>query len=239
VAVALCGFGGVDSARRNASSRRRAVSFGLNSDFGALLMAKFLTEFEKFPEEREIVGSLLIAYGEIEFALLGCLNAALDQDMDTSTRILFRVRGESARIGVADAILRPTFAKIGLSGQWGNAIGAVRHCKSIRNQFAHCHWWSDDKEAHLRFLNLDAASDSPEGEVRVNLEPIDLVVLRGQKQYFEYALDWLYFLEDELGKKTGAQRPSRNRVAPKSIPQPPLSSRTETRSPPGPAADTK
>src|ERR1700724_287307 len=103
-------------------------------------MANMLYEFTNFPREREIVGQLLIAYGEIEYALLGCLRNVLDDDIHTATRILFRVQGESARIEVSDAIMRQAFMKVGLGAKWGNAIGAARICKNIRNQYAHCHW---------------------------------------------------------------------------------------------------
>lgn len=70
-------------------------------------MALMLIEFDDYPHEREIIGQMLIAYGEIEFALLRCLCAFLDDDAHTSARIIFRVRGEGARIDVCDAILRP------------------------------------------------------------------------------------------------------------------------------------
>ena len=40
---------------------------------GDLGMANLLFEFNNFPQEREIVGTLLIAYGEIEWGLTVCL----------------------------------------------------------------------------------------------------------------------------------------------------------------------
>ena len=50
-------------------------------------MANLLFEFSDFPQEREIVGNLLIAYGEIEWALTVCLQRALDITASDSTRI--------------------------------------------------------------------------------------------------------------------------------------------------------
>jgi hypothetical protein len=102
-------------------------------------MANILIEFDDFPQHREIVGRLLIAYGELEWALTVCVQNALNVTPSEASRILFRVRGESARIEVADAIARPLFAKVDLGAKWGNAIGAARHCRKIRNQYAHCH----------------------------------------------------------------------------------------------------
>jgi hypothetical protein len=41
-------------------------------------MANVLLEFEGFPEHRELVGRILIAYGELEWALAACLVHALN-----------------------------------------------------------------------------------------------------------------------------------------------------------------
>jgi hypothetical protein len=164
-------------------------------------VAMMLYEFTGFPREREIVGQLLIAYGEIEYALLGCLRNVLDDDIHTATRILFRVQGESARIEVSDAIMRPAFTKVGLGHKWGNAIGAARICKNIRNQYAHCHWHLQN--GNLNFLNLDVVSRSPEGPIGVAFIKLDISLLEEQLTYYEYALDWLYYLAKEYQKQVG------------------------------------
>jgi hypothetical protein len=183
-------------------------------------MANLLIEFSDFPQHREIVGTLLVAYGEIEWAFAICLQRALDITASDATRILFRVKGEGARIDVCDAIARPAFAKIGLGGQWGNAIGAARHCKSIRNQYAHCHWRKFD-DGVLRFLNLDNEAAAAEGPLVVKAIPLDLELLQRQRGFFIYTLDWLYYLEEEYSLRMG-KSPGNAQVAPKSISRPPL-----------------
>ncbi len=70
-------------------------------------MALLLLEFDSFPEEKAIVGEMLMAYGEIEFALVRLIGTFFQEDNDTAARILFRVKGEGPRLDVADAILRP------------------------------------------------------------------------------------------------------------------------------------
>ena len=189
-------------------------------------MANILIEFTNFPREREIIGQLLIAYGELEFALMGCLRQALSGDIDTATRVLFRVRGESARIEVADAIIRPAYAKVGLEAKWGNAIGAVRVCKNIRNQYAHCHW-QVLKDGVLRFMNLDVDAAVSEGSVQPRLIPLSLDLLERQFLYLEYALDWLYFLDVEYQVLAG-RLSSHNLTEPKSWPAPPLFDRPKS-----------
>ena len=101
-------------------------------------MAKILIEFEAFPREKEFVGSMLMAYGEIEFALFSLADAVIDTQ-DNAVEIFFRIRGEGARIEVSDAIIRPFLEKAGLGPKWSSAIAPTRLCKKIRNQYAHCH----------------------------------------------------------------------------------------------------
>jgi hypothetical protein len=181
-------------------------------------MAILLYEFHDFPDEQEAIGKMLISYGELEFAILGCIGAILNSDMAQALRILFRVRGEGARIEVADAILRPAFTKVGLGGKWGNALGAARACKNIRNQYAHCHW--QIYQGQLRFMDLDTEAQSPEGEVSVKFWPIDGPLLARQLEYFEYALQLLYYLHAEYQVKIGIEA-SHDLEEPKSITQPP------------------
>lgn len=178
-----------------------------------------LIEFVDFPQEREILGTILISYGEIEWALSACLQQALNLSPSDSTRILFRVKGEGARIDVADALVRPAFTKIGLGGQWGCAVGAARHCRKIRNQYAHCHWRKFD--GVLRFIDMDAEATAVEGPLIVEAIPLKLDLLQCQRSYFIHALDWLYYLDEEYKKRAG-RSPSHDQVEPKSIPAPPL-----------------
>jgi len=182
-------------------------------------MAIMLYEFTDFLREREIVGQLLIAYGEIEYALLGCLRRVLDNDIHTATRVLFRVKGEGAKIEVSDAIMRPAFIKVGLGPKWGNAIGAARICKNIRNQYAHCHWNLQD--GILNFLNLDDDSQSAEGPIEVAFIKLDLSLLEEQLTYYKYAQDWLYYLAPEYQKRAG-RLTSHDQSEPKSIAAPQL-----------------
>jgi hypothetical protein len=182
-------------------------------------MANMLIEFINHDQERDIIGQLLIAYGEIEFGLLGCLRVVLDIDLSTAARIIFRVRGEGARIDVCDALMRPAFSKVRLGSKWDNAMGAAKHCKSIRNQYAHCHWQHHDET--LRFANFDVDARSKDGTLKVTLLPIDLDLLEKQRRYFEYALDWLYYLDDEYQKRVG-KISNHSLSEPKSIPAPPL-----------------
>jgi hypothetical protein len=194
-------------------------------------MANMLVEFVDFPQEREIIGTMLIAYGEIEWALAVCVQHALNVTPSEATRILFRVAGEGPRMSVADAIVRPIFAKVGLEGEWGNAIGAAKQCRKIRNQYAHCHWRKFN-DGVLRFVNLDQeAADPADGPLIVDAIPLKLELLQRQRAYFIYALDLLYYLEEEYKVRAGRSS-SHSQVRPRSVAQPPLYDR------PNPAGQT-
>ncbi|HKY86720.1 MAG TPA: hypothetical protein VJL90_08180 [Pseudorhodoplanes sp.] len=183
------------------------------------MLMRILTEFDRFPEEKDLVGSLVVGYGEIEFSLMSCVGlVCMDGDMNRAARVLFRVPGEAARINVADALLKPALMTVKLDGQWSNAVGALRHCKTIRNQYAHCHWTAFEG---LEFANLDEAAGSSEGVAMVKIRRIDLTLLRQQMGYFEYAVTWLYHLYGEYEKRTG-KLPTQYVDAPKVVDPPPL-----------------
>jgi hypothetical protein len=184
-----------------------------------------LMEFADFPEERAIIGSLLMAYGEMEFALLGSLDEVIGPDMNTTMRILFRVNGESNRLSVADAILRPAFTKVNLDGKWGNVYGAIKYCKKVRNQYSHCHW--NLTNGKLYFLDFDQDAQSPQPTVELNYHGIELTLLKKQQDFFEYALEMAYFIFFEYRVRLG-RLPSHEHEFPKSIEQPPLYNRSET-----------
>jgi hypothetical protein len=113
----------------------------------------------------------------------------------------------------------------GVIGQWTNAFGALRYCKDVRNQYAHCNWYSDEGRP-LTFVNLERDTASPEGTLNIQLYPTDLALLRKQHDYFEYANDWLYFLDCRCRKVKEEKVPEPS--VPKSIPQPPKHNRPKT-----------
>jgi hypothetical protein len=202
-------------------------------------MASILFHFSDHPQERDILGRLLIAYGEIEWALAACVREAMNVKMSESLRILFRVQGESARINVADAIARPAYNRVGLGGQWGNGIGAARICKNIRNQYAHCHWRRFPDGA-LHFINLDRNVTSEAGtQLVAEATRVELGLLQRQQEYFEYTFNLLNYLEEAYKKAEGRQS-IHHLTEPKSIPAPPPYSRPnlETPNPPETSGDS-
>lgn len=112
-----------------------------------------LAAFDKFPMEAGLIGRILAGYATLEIDLLNCCNAVRD-DFDASLKAMFRIRGETGRIDVADALCRQLYQKIGLGSQLEMAIGDMRHCLKIRNEYAHCAW-HDDYSGTLGYLNIE------------------------------------------------------------------------------------
>ncbi|MCF8706763.1 hypothetical protein [Rhizorhapis sp. SPR117] len=103
-------------------------------------MTKIITtDLRHFPEETAILGRILSGYGELEFDIAFLLQFALGDDRDVAFKSLFGIRGETARIDIADNLMRRRYKEVGLGDDYGEAIGSMRHCLKIRNQYAHCH----------------------------------------------------------------------------------------------------
>src|SRR5215468_6824220 len=96
--------------------------------------------FHRFQSEAAIIGRLLAGYAELEIDLLNCVSQAR-ADFDGTLKAMFRVRGETARINVGDALGRQAYLKLGLGPDFELAVSVIRHCLKIRNQYAHRNWY--------------------------------------------------------------------------------------------------
>jgi hypothetical protein len=185
-----------------------------------MIKTALLLEFENLTDMRDSIGIMLLAYGEIEFGLLRCVGVVLNEDHDTAARILFRARGETARIEIADALVRPPFAKVGLGGKWSNAYGAAKICKNIRNQYAHCHW-HQELLGNVVFLDFDQDSQKPEGSLELTRKSVTPELVAEQLKYFEYCVGMLWHIEPEYRKRANLKLVAESHE-PKSVPAPRL-----------------
>lgn len=141
-----------------------------------------------------LIGKMVISYGELEAAFANCLAAVLG-DRDTGLRTLYRIPGESARVAVADSLMRRAYNEAGLEPQYADMIGAMRRCTKIRNQYAHC-LWGDDPNAGLFFTELGQPARATD-----NLEywwrHVDETLVTEQEEYFTYAEACMDYIEHE------------------------------------------
>ena len=185
-----------------------------------MIKTPLMMEFENLTDMRDSIGVMFVSYGEIEFGLLRCVAVALNDDFDTATRILFRARGEAARIDIADALVRPAFSRAGLGGKWSNAYGAAKTCKSIRNQYAHCHWFLE-LDGNVTFLDFDQDAQQPDGTIQLTRKAVSPELVAEQLRYFEYCVGMLWHIEPEYRKRVKLKLAGESHE-PKSVPAPRL-----------------
>jgi hypothetical protein len=181
-----------------------------------------LPAFAKFQTEAALVGRLLAGYSDLELDLLHCVQIARD-DLDSVLKAMFRSRGNSARIDVADALGRNVYRGLNLEGEFADAVSAVRHCLRIRNQFAHTYWY-DDNSGEVAFANLEeiAKSDQPVMNLKgLTIRHIDATLLGEQLKYFEFADNLLVWVNYE-GRYRANKLPSSPGAPPAAIAQPAL-----------------
>jgi hypothetical protein len=170
------------------------------------------------PDEAKLVGEILIAYGELENSLIDLLNAVLDEDQDMVLRTLFRLRGEGQRLDVADAVARKWMTQQKLEGVYSRAIGAIRRCKNIRNQYAHCTWFPRD--GRLFFIDLEDAAKTADGPCVLRPRRIDLPLLQKQREFFDNTEDLLIYVAESYRRSLGRGKPGRGEEPPTQLPHP-------------------
>jgi hypothetical protein len=158
----------------------------------------FMPGFRRYPDEAAIIGRLLAGYGELEFEMCRCVEAAMN-DFDAAFKLIFARQGERKRIERADTVMRPKYNAVGIDTDYETTIGGMDHCRRIRNQYAHSTWY-DTKPEGLCILNLEdtAKLATPVTSVVSNRRSIDVALLRRQEDFFGYIqlsfwhLHWAY-----------------------------------------------
>ncbi len=176
----------------------------------------------KFNDEGIIIGRLLVAYADLELSLFHCVNVTRD-DFDTVYKAMFKERGESRRITMADTFGRQNYHTLGFGTQFEMAISSVRFCLKIRNQYAHCIWY-DDFSGKLAFANLEEGTESNKVVTdfkELTIRHIDIDTLHLQEKYFEYTDSFLAWVNFE-GRRVAGKPSMPKQQAPKHINQPPL-----------------
>ena len=184
-----------------------------------------LSPFLKFPDEAAIIGRLFAGYTTLEVGLMSCVQVVRD-DFDAILKAMFRVRGETARIDIADALGRQFYEDRGLGTEFAMAIGAVRYCLKIRNQYAHCVWY-DDRSGNLAFVNVEEiVRDNARlvGLQSLTVLEVDVPILQAQEEYFVYADDLLTWTDFEGRLRDGrmGQIKTNPQMKPNQIGQPAL-----------------
>jgi hypothetical protein len=157
-----------------------------------------------YPREAEIIGRLLGGYTSLEVDLMNCVKS-VRQDLDTVIKAMYRIRGETSRIRIADAFGRQHYISLGLGQDFQNAIGAMKRCVSIRNQYAHSIWY-DDNSGQLAFAHLEKIAEKSEmvnDLFSAEIKHVAIELLTKQFEFFEDTSTLLLWILNEGQKKSG------------------------------------
>jgi hypothetical protein len=156
-----------------------------------------------------VIGRLLIDYGELELDLMNCIQVARQLDLNSTLKSMFRVRGETNRVDIADALGRVPYVTRGLAAEFDAMIAALRHCLRIRNKYAHAYWHDPAQGTQLCYVSLEELAKEDD-EVRdlgnLTFFFIDEPLLLQQEQFFEYTRDLITHLNYEGRLRAGALR---------------------------------
>jgi hypothetical protein len=151
--------------------------------------------------------------------LVDCLRGT--QNLKSIYCIASSLRGQTARINVADALGRQVYHAAGLGTDFELTISVVRCCLKIRNQFSHCNWYND-RTGRLAFVNVEAHSNQLINDFEsLTRYYIDVLTLDAQERYFSYANALLTYANYE-GRLRAGKLKSNVFERPAQMTQPPL-----------------
>jgi hypothetical protein len=153
-----------------------------------------------FPKEMAVIGRLLVDYGELEVDLMNCVQVGRAFDLNATLKAMFRVRGETNRIDVADGLGRVAYVAVNLASEFDAMITAIRQCLRFRNKYAHAIWHDPDQGRHLCYVSLEELAKEAD-EVRdlaaLTFFYIDEDLLLKQEHFFEYARSLINYVNFE------------------------------------------
>lgn len=144
--------------------------------------------FQKFKAEGEIIGRLVVGYGDIELDLCNCVAMGIE-DFDLALKAMYRPRGESARIEVADTIGRRAYVALGLGQEFDTCLTDLRFCLKLRDRYAHSQLY-DDNSGQLAIVVLEEEAKKKtvvKDLTGLTTRHLTKEILRNQELYFLYA----------------------------------------------------
>lgn len=159
-----------------------------------------LSAFADYPREKELIGQMVLAYGELEFCLLGIVAAVLES-AEAALRTLYQLRSEASRIEVTHAIAKPFYVRFKLDGALHEGMVAIKHCSQIRNRYAHRQFLGIPPG--LCITDLDQPARSKTDKAKISPTLLTLELLERQWTYFNYTDHMLLWLVQEYRRQAG------------------------------------
>jgi hypothetical protein len=162
-----------------------------------------------FPREVAVIGRLLVDYGELELDLMNCVQVARSFDLNATVKAMFRVRGETSRIDIADGLGRAAYVALNMTAEFDAMIAALRHCLRIRNKYAHAYWHDPNMGRDLCYVSLEELAkeaDEVQDLTALRFFFIDEALLLQQERFFEYTRALINYLNHQGRYNSGALR---------------------------------
>jgi hypothetical protein len=153
--------------------------------------------FDRFKQEGDIIGRMVIEYGDLEWDLCLLVSHVIE-DLDIAVKTLYRSRGETQRIDIADALIRnridPKVKQI-----YETTLAHIRVCLTIRNRYAHANWLhaGSDKLCYIDIEEL-AKSNAPVDMQNMQLYHLDMDTVKDQARFFMEVMQNLRYLNMEI-----------------------------------------
>lgn len=165
------------------------------------------TAFDHFKYEGNIIGRLVVEYGELEWALCSLCGHVI-QDFDVSIKALYRSRGEQQRIDLADALIRNKIHSE-IRQVYEKTVSHMRECLKIRNRYAHSNWVHAASN-RLCYVDIEALAkrndcvDSGDAE----LFELNRDIIEDQARFFTEVLQNMLYLCMEVQYLNGSSEHS-------------------------------
>jgi hypothetical protein len=154
--------------------------------------------FRKFQVEAEIIGRLVVGYGELELDLCNCVAMGIG-NLDKAVKSMFGSRSETKRIKIAETLGREPYTNLALGDWFDEAITGIRYCVQVRNQYAHRNFY-DDNSGTLAFVNLEELAKREEivnDLLSLTIKHVAPNLLEEQERYVVYVRATIGFLNYE------------------------------------------
>jgi hypothetical protein len=153
--------------------------------------------FDRFKQEGDIIGRMILEYGDLEWSLCLLVSHVIE-DLDIALKTLYRSRGETQRIDIADALIRNRI-KSEVKQTYETTLAHMRICLMIRNRYAHANWLhaGSDKLCYIDIEEL-AKSNQPVDMGNMQLYHLDMETVRDQARFFNEVMQNLQYLCMEI-----------------------------------------
>lgn len=154
-----------------------------------------------------VIGRLLVDYGELELDLMNCVQVLRNYDLNSTLKSMFRLRGETNRIDIADALGRAPYTAVKMTAEFDAVIAAVRQCLRIRNRYAHALWHNPDQVlCYVSLEELAKGDDEVRDLAALTFFYIDEPLLLKQEAFFEYTRALINYVNHEGQFQTGKHK---------------------------------